>query len=228
MLHLIPLEAASACNMVWINGFDGAIIGTTLLAQSLKEIGIPSPGITQGGLIYAGYQIACGNWHIGLAIVAAAFLGSALGCSVAYGAGRFVGCKVINRWGRYCGLSADRLAKARDVAGVKAFLPVVVGRFMPALMAPLSFAAGTTRLPVLRFAAGVSLAMFLWAGFFIAIGALFGQSAAEFGLTDKGPVILAILGPIVIFSIVAVLLIKLRGRRFLPATKNTKIGSPTD
>jgi membrane protein DedA with SNARE-associated domain len=177
----------------WITQADGVIVGCTLIAQALKEIGIPSPGVTQGALIYAGYQIANENVPMGVAIIIAAFIGSACGCSVAYTMGRYLGFGLLRRWGKYGRITTERLEEAKDKLGVRVILPVILGRFVPSIMAPLSIAAGTVRLPLPRFAAGIALAMLLWAGFFVTFGAIFGQAEVDMVIPSNLPLILAIL-----------------------------------
>jgi hypothetical protein len=43
-----------------------AILLLAFFAQALKEIGIPSPGVTQSFLVYAGYQFSHGGFYLGL------------------------------------------------------------------------------------------------------------------------------------------------------------------
>jgi membrane protein DedA with SNARE-associated domain len=172
---------------------DRVVILSTLAAQALKEVGIPSPGVTQTALVYAGYQMAHGDIGLGLAIVVAAFAGSLCGCTSAYAAGRYLGHGLLSHWGKSGFLSVERLEQAKDRLGTKAFLPVLVGRFFPALMAPLSVTAGTMRMPAGKFAAGIGVSMLLWAAFFLSLGIFFGQAAGDFLVSFNPAPVLAIM-----------------------------------
>ncbi len=172
---------------------DRILILSTLAAQALKEVGIPSPGVTQTALVYAGYQMARGDVALGLAIVTAAFAGSLCGSATAYTAGRYFGHGLISRWGKSGFLSVERLERAKERLGAKAFLPVMAGRFFPALMAPLSIVAGTMRMPVGKFAAGIGLSMVLWAAFFVSLGVFFGQAAGNLLASLNPAPVLAVL-----------------------------------
>jgi membrane protein DedA with SNARE-associated domain len=173
---------------------DLVIIGLAFVAQSLKEWGIPSPGVTQSSLMYAGYQLSVGNLMTGIAIIVAVFFGALCGSSALYFSGRFLGERFINRFGKYIHLTYERLNSLKLKIGNKAAVAIILGRFVPTMMAPLSFAAGTMRIPMARYSAGIALAVLLWESLFLSIGALSGKALSEVHFLDNKSILPSLLG----------------------------------
>ena len=159
---------------------DIGVTATALVAQALKELGIPSPGVTQGALVYAGCQLAAGHVLSGSLIITAVYIGSLGGALLACSIGRSLGATLVRRQGGWLRLSAPDLERAEARLGRGTLWTVTVGRMVPGLMAPLSLAAGMMRVQVWAFAAGVSLSTLAWAGLLAGAGAaglgVFGRS----------------------------------------------------
>lgn len=171
---------------------DVAVVGTALVAQALKEVGIPSPGVTQGALVYAGYQVAGGHVLVGSTIIAAVYAGSLGGALIAYAIGRSVGTRLVNRPSRYLHLSARNLERAKARLGKRALWAVTGGRMVPAIMAPLSVVAGVMRMPVASFAGGVSLNTLAWAVLLACLGAVCGPTLDSLALSANLPLLVAL------------------------------------
>ena len=150
-----------------------ATVAILFATQSLKEIGVPSPGVTQGALVFAGYQLSRGDVLSFGGITMAIVLGGFFGASFVYSASRYWGGRLVARYGRYLHLTEESLEKVRSRLQSKVFVPVFLGRSVPGMMAPTSIASGTMRLPLSRFMGGVALSLAFWAAIFIAAGALF-------------------------------------------------------
>jgi membrane protein DedA with SNARE-associated domain len=147
------------------------LTATALVAQALKEVGIPSPGVTQGALVYAGYQLAAGQHLSGALIIIAVYVGSLCGALLAFSFGRSLGARLAGRRGGLLRLSARDVERAKARLGRGTFWAVTVGRMIPAIMAPLSLVAGMMRVQVTPFAASVSLSTLAWAGLLAGVGA---------------------------------------------------------
>ncbi len=180
-----------------ISPADIAIILTAMVAQALKELGIPSPGVTQGALIYAGIKLTTGNYLTGIAIILAIAFGSLCGASAAYSFGRFLGVPFINRFGKYIKYTPEKMDQFKNKLHNKATLAVLLGRFVPAIMAPLSITAGITRMPVAKYAIGIAVAVILWELFFVGIGAITGKVLDGFNIPDINVLLPVILGAVV-------------------------------
>ncbi|RJO62003.1 MAG: DedA family protein [Dehalococcoidia bacterium] len=172
---------------------DLAIIGLAFVAQALKEWGIPSPGVTQSSLMYAGWQLTAGSFLTGAAIIVSVFSGSLCGSAVAYCAGRFLGPRFVNRFGKYLHLTPEKLDELKSKIGNRATPAIMLGRFVPTMMATLSVAAGMMRIPMAKYSAGVALAVLLWESLFVSIGALTGKALSEVRILDIKEILPALL-----------------------------------
>jgi membrane protein DedA with SNARE-associated domain len=173
---------------------DLAVIGLAFVAQALKEWGIPSPGVTQSSLMYAGCQLVAGGFLTGSLIIAAIFAGSLCGSSAIYWTARLLGRRFISRFGKYLNLTSAKLEQFRLKIGGKATLAVMLGRFVPTMMVPLSVSAGIMRIPMLKYSAGIALAVLMWASIFVSIGAFSGQAIGEVRMLDLQKILPALLG----------------------------------
>jgi membrane protein DedA with SNARE-associated domain len=172
---------------------DIGLTAAALVAQALKEVGIPSPGVTQGALVYAGYQLASGHHASGALIIAAIYLGSLCGALVAFWFGRSLRAGLMHRRGRYLRLSARDLERAKARLGRGTLWAVTVGRMVPAIMAPVSLVAGMMRVRVTAFAAGVSLSTLAWAGLLAGAGAAGGGVFDRSSLRASSPLVAALM-----------------------------------
>ena len=150
---------------------DIGLAATALVAQVLKELGVPSPGVTQGALVYAGYQLAAGHHLSGALVIAAVYVGSLGGALLAFSFGRSLRAGLGRRRIGRLRTSARGLDRATARLGRGTPWAVTVGRMVPAIMAPLSLVAGMTGVRVTAFAAGVSVSTLAWAGLLAGAGA---------------------------------------------------------
>ena len=176
-----------------LSGAGIAILGAIFAIQALKEIGVPSPGVTQGMLLYAGYQLTSGDKLTTFLIVVAIFLGSICGSALIYSLARFWGSKLLQRYGKYLHITPESIERAKAKLQSAAFLPVAIGRSVPGLMVPTSLASGTMRLPASKFAAGVGLSLIVWAGVFVGLGAVSGHVIQQIlPVTEHLPLLLGL------------------------------------
>jgi membrane protein DedA with SNARE-associated domain len=129
---------------------------------------------------------------VGILIVGVVLIGFMGGSATAYSIGYYLGDRLANPIGRFLRISPERMEKARNAIVEKSRWTIVVGRFVPAVMLPLSLAAGTVRLPLQRFYTGTGLAMVLWMVFFAGMGAVFDGAIDRAVETLKLPLILGI------------------------------------
>ena len=172
-----------------INQPEQAIAVAALIAQFLKELGIPSPGVTQSAIVYAGYQLTLNN-PVGFLIIGAVFIGFIAGSATAYAIGRFFGSHLVNKLVGRLSLNPEYLEQAKNKIMKRTHWAVIIGRFIPIMMLPLSVAAGTVRLPLPAFYRATGLAMMLWASFFAVLGVVFEDAINKLALTFNLPLIL--------------------------------------
>jgi membrane protein DedA with SNARE-associated domain len=195
-----------------------AVIISALIAQLLKELGIPSPGVTQSALIFAGYQWTIGNYLISAGIILAILCGSLCGAGISYSLGCFIGFRFVKRFGKYLHLTQEKLEWIKTKIGSSALLSIFIGRFIPAFMAPSSITAGIIRFPILKYLAGVALAVMMWASLFVGIGILGGQVINSIQIPGIKNII-----PVILLAVLGLLLAWIVVRRLIEHRKKLSI-----
>ncbi len=132
-----------------------------------EMIGIPFPAETT--LTISGFEWMKGAFSL-IPLLLSASLGNILGSTIAYGIGYFLGRPVIVRFGRYIGITEERL----DVAGKK-FAKyrntiVLFGKFIAGIRVLIPYLAGINRMPFLLFSVYNAVSAVAWAAFFIVVG----------------------------------------------------------
>ncbi|MEW6724955.1 MAG: DedA family protein [Bacillota bacterium] len=118
------------------------------LIVAIEGTGLPGP--VQLVIIAAGYLVSLGKmdfWTAGLLIAVANSVGNLGG----YALGRFGGRPLVSRWGRWFGITEERLARLdrwMHRYGPKA---VFVGRWFGPLRTPAILTSGISRVPVAGF-----------------------------------------------------------------------------
>jgi len=136
-------------------------------------VGIPVPDETL--LTFCGYLIWKHTMHPAGTFLTA-FAGSATGITVSYLIGRGYGHRVIYGYGRYIGLTAERLARVHawfDRAGPWL---LTFGYFIPGVRHFTAIVAGTTELGWRTFAGYAYAGAAVWVAFFLGLGYLVGEN----------------------------------------------------
>jgi len=138
------------------------ILAIVFTAQALKEMGIPSFGLTHTTLLFAGYQIFSGGLLLGIAVILSIFLGSLCGASQVFQLARWKGNWLLARLVGRGLVKSETVRKARRSLEGSAFIAVVSGRSIPGLMLPTSLLAGMLDIPASCFLPGVLIPLSLW------------------------------------------------------------------
>lgn len=151
-------------------GYPGiaAIVG-------LESAGLPLPGETT--LIAAGYLAATGHLSLPL-VIAAAALGAIVGDSVGYAIGRKGGRRLLERRGRWLGVTPERLAKADRYFEKHGAKTVFFGRFIAFLRILAGPLAGASKMPYRRFLAANVAGAVTWATTMGTLAFFFGKPVA--------------------------------------------------
>src|SRR6516165_6638110 len=141
----------------------------------LEDFGIPVPGETVliAGAVYAG----SGRMNI-VAVGLVGFIAAVLGDNIGYAIGRFGGHAVVLRWGKYVGMTAERLDKAQDFFNRHGGKIITVARFIEGLRQANGIIAGIIEMRWLKFVAFNALGAALWVGTWVTIGYFAGQHIA--------------------------------------------------
>ena len=141
----------------------------------LEDFGIPVPGETVliAGAVYAG----SGRLNV-VAVAVVGFVAAVLGDNIGYAIGRFGGHAVVLRWGRYVGMTAERLDKAQDFFNRHGGKIITVARFIEGLRQANGIIAGIIEMRWLKFVAFNALGAALWVGTWVTLGYFAGQHIA--------------------------------------------------
>ena len=124
---------------------------------AIESVIIPIP--SELVLPFAGFLVGTGAavepltgqpWSYWL-VVLAGTLGATVGALVAYAIGAWGGRPVIQRWGRYVGITEADLDRAETFFARYGDAASFFGRMLPVIRSLVSFAAGVARMPLLRF-----------------------------------------------------------------------------
>jgi membrane protein DedA with SNARE-associated domain len=124
---------------------------------AIESVIIPIP--SELVLPFAGFLVGTGQavepltgspWSYWL-VVLAGTLGATAGALVAYGIGVWGGRPIIERWGRYFGITGADLDRAEAFFARYGEAASFFGRMVPVIRSLVSFAAGVARMPLGRF-----------------------------------------------------------------------------
>jgi undecaprenyl-diphosphatase len=139
----------------------------------LESVGVPLPGETI--LIAAGFLVHQGTLNLSETIVFGV-LGTIVGNQIGYWAGRQGGRPFVLRWGRYVGVTHERLLRAEGFFARHGGKAVLLARFVPGLRAFGALVAGISRMPWWTFLFYNVIAGVVWATGSILVGYLFSGS----------------------------------------------------
>jgi membrane protein DedA with SNARE-associated domain len=124
---------------------------------AIESVIIPIP--SELVLPFAGFLVGTGDavepltgqpWSFWL-VVLAGTLGATAGALVAYAIGLWGGRPIVERWGRYLGISHTDLDRAETFFARYGDYAAFFGRLLPVIRSLVSFAAGISRMPLGRF-----------------------------------------------------------------------------
>ena len=124
---------------------------------AIESVIIPIP--SELVLPFAGFLVGTGDsiepltgqpWSYWL-VVLAGTLGATAGALIAYGIGLWGGRPIVERWGRYLGISHEDLDRAEAFFDRYGDYAAFFGRLVPVIRSLVSFAAGISRMPLGRF-----------------------------------------------------------------------------
>jgi len=138
----------------------------------LEDFGVPVPGETI--LVVAAVFAGAGRLSI-LGVALVGFLGALAGDSLGYLIGFLGGRPLLDRLGRFVGLSTARLDEAEAFVRRHGAKVVVVARFVEGLRQANGILAGALEMPwARRFLPANALGAALWVGLWTTVGALAG------------------------------------------------------
>jgi membrane protein DedA with SNARE-associated domain len=155
--------------VAWVvqHGYLG--LGSVL---ALGVVGVPVPDEVL--LTFAGYQVSIGKLHL-VPTLAAAFLGSACGITVSYGAGRILGGWLLGVGERHGFLAAQRVTAVRRWFERFGRWSLTLGYFVPGLRHVIAIIAAGVGVSFPTFALFAYLGALAWVSSFVGLGYLLGE-----------------------------------------------------
>ena len=124
---------------------------------AIESVVIPIP--SELVLPFAGFLVGAGDaiepltgqpWSYWL-VVTAGTLGATVGALIAYAIGLYGGRPIVDRWGRYLGITHADLDRAESFFARYGEAASFFGRLVPVVRSLVSFAAGLSRMPLPKF-----------------------------------------------------------------------------
>jgi len=144
----------------------------------LEELGVPLPAPGDVAIMYGGYLTTTGAIPYPLAylaVVSGAVLGSACNLTIS----RKYGRPFIQRFGKYVGVTEERLLRAEGLFKRWGPWAIIIGRHIPGMRIVLSALSGILGVPYRVFTPCVFVSALVWAAIFLEIGRHVGPRIRE-------------------------------------------------
>jgi membrane protein DedA with SNARE-associated domain len=174
-----------------------------------ENFGLPLPGETI--FIAAVLLTAHGEMKI-VPVVLCAWTSSVLGGIVGFAIGRFGGSRLLQKYGRYVGINAERLLKIEAFFARYGVLVVILGRFFEGMRQIYAILAGSMETSWRKFLIYNVAGATLWVGFWTALVLWFGRHLRHIWDVFKEHEVYVLLSVALICALSA-LLLHLRERR---------------
>ncbi|WP_458122313.1 DedA family protein [Paenibacillus sp. Z6-24] len=146
---------------------------TLLLALGI--IGLPIPDETL--MLFVGYLASTGVLNYLLCILFS-FAGSVIGMMVSYGIGNKLGFKVVNKYGKWIGLTPKRFDRVQQWFTRYGIWTVLFSYFIPGVRHAAGYIAGISAMPFRKYMLICTIGALIWTVLFISIGYVVGLKVA--------------------------------------------------
>src|ERR1700687_5592875 len=143
-----------------------------------EELGVPLPAPGDVAILYGGYLTTTGaipSPMSYLAFVSGAVLGSAINLTIS----RRYGRPFIQRFGRYIGVTDERMVHAEQIFKRWGPWAIIIGRHIPGMRIVLSALSGILGVPYRVFTPCVFVSALIWAAIFLELGRRVGPRIRE-------------------------------------------------
>jgi membrane protein DedA with SNARE-associated domain len=149
---------------------------------AIESVIIPIP--SELVLPFAGFLVGEGAavepltgqpWDYWLTVIAGT-LGATVGALIAYAIGAWGGRPILERWGRWLGITAADLDKADAFFARHGDAAAFLGRMVPIIRSLVSFAAGVSHMPLRRFTLFTFLGSLPWTAALVFAGVALGAN----------------------------------------------------
>jgi membrane protein DedA with SNARE-associated domain len=154
---------------------------------AIESVIIPIP--SELVLPFAGFLVGEGTaiepltgrpWNLALVTIAGT-IGATIGALVAYGIGYWGGRPIIERWGRFVGITPTDLERTDEFFARHGGKAAFFGRMIPVVRSLVSFAAGVARMPLGPFILFTAAGSLPWTFLLVFAGSQLGANWASIG-----------------------------------------------
>ena len=124
------------------------------------------------------------RWNYWLVVIAGT-IGATVGSLIAYAIGAYGGRPILERWGRVFGITSSDLDRADAFFARYGDAASFFGRMLPVIRSLVSFAAGVSHMPLLRFTIFSFLGSLPWTALLVFAGVQLGANWEEVGAVLK-------------------------------------------
>ncbi len=149
-----------------------------LLVLFCEDLGIPLPIPADMVILYTGYRIRQQTLNPVFAPFLILFAING-GATLLYLIAQRGGRPLVDRFGRYIGLSPDRMARAEEWLRRGGFWGIVASRSIPGVRLATVIACALLHVPARRFLSAQALGIAIYSGFFLLLGYFAGPEVAS-------------------------------------------------
>ena len=151
----------------WLNQY-GSFSIFVLLALGIIALPVPEESL----MVFAGFLVAKGKLQL-VATFLAAISGALIGITVSYLIGMTAGSFLIKKYGRWIGITPERIQRVHDWFERIGKWSLFIGYFIPGVRHFTGYVAGTARLEYRDFALFAYSGGIIWASLFLSMGYFF-------------------------------------------------------
>ncbi|MDR0342705.1 MAG: DedA family protein [Nocardiopsaceae bacterium] len=205
---VVPLPGFLAALAPVLNNYGYLAVGGLLLVE---DFGVPVPGETV--LIAASVYAGAGRLSVvGVGLIA--LLAAVVGDSIGYAIGRFGGRPLIERYGKYVLLTAERLDKAEAFFRRHGGKIVAVARFIDVLRQANGIIAGIAEMPWPKFLLFNAIGAAVWVACWTTVGYLAGNHIGiVYHTVNRYALFVGIAVAVLIIALIARAVLRRRRRR---------------
>ena len=174
----------------------------------LEMVGIPFPAETT--LTISGFEWSNRAFKL-VPLLLSAGLGNIVGSTIAFWIGRLLGRPVIVRFGKYVGITNERLDKANHMFHRHQSWIVIIGKFIAGIRVLIPYLAGINKMNFAVFSLYNAVSAFVWAAVFIILGRYIGIEWSKYHQVLHQYLVPGII--VVVIVIGAVVALKMRHRK---------------
>lgn len=167
------IDTISSFSFLGFHYWGYVVLFIAAVSEAVPFVGLFVPGMTI--VIAGGFMVKLGMLDIGYTIIIVA-IGAIFGDLVGYVLGKRYGVSFLEKYGKYFFFHKEHYEKTKQLMNKHTGKSLIIGRFNSLTRAFVPFIAGSTHIPFKKFLIFNIVGGVAWAGSFVILGYVFGQS----------------------------------------------------